>query len=96
MNVGLNDLLKVTFSVLHYHVDRIESGRVIGLQDFDKVYDKRMSKLSQQSHLPQNSFAINLIVEDVLHALDGHLLARRLLRGKHHLPVAASAEEAFA
>lgn len=55
-----------------------------------------MPELAHQGYLAQDPLAIRLVLEDVLHSLDGHFAASAFLKREGNLTIAARAQETFA
>lgn len=92
---GTDELFEVALHVLHHDVQLSE---VLGVCRFDDLYDlddTRVVHLSHESDLSENALAVNVILEDVLHALYRHLLSRAELKRAAYAAVRARAENAL-
>ena len=93
VDVRLDDLLEVAFSMLHDDIERVKVVGVGRVQDFDKFDDEGMSNFVHKRNLSQNALAISFILEDVFHTLDGDFSTSRLLRSESYLAIATRTEK---
>ena len=95
VNVRFDDLFQITFRMFHDHIERVKSGWILWVEQLDQLDDERMLEFAHEGHLSQDSLAVRLILEDVLHALNRDLLSRALSRRQRHFAVAACAEQSL-
>jgi hypothetical protein len=68
---ALKDFLQIAFCELHDHINRGKILWVDWLANFNQLNDTRMSQFSEKSDLSKNSFAVDIVLENVVHLFDG-------------------------
>lgn len=92
VDTAFNYFLEIALGELHDHVEGFETVGFFWGQQLDEFDDHGVAQLAEEGDLTENALAVDLVLEDVLHALDGDLFARRLLSSLADLAVAASAQ----
>ena len=74
VNVRLDYLLEVRFSVLHNDVQRVKLSWIFGVEELYEFDYEGMFEFSHEGDFTQNAFAVSFIFKDILHAFDCDLL----------------------
>lgn len=81
--------------VFHHNVEGLEIIHVLWLENFDDFYDRRMIKFPQESHFAKDTLAINLVVKDILHTLDGNFFPSGHLDSATDASIGSSSENSL-
>ena len=93
VNVALDDLFEVTFSVLHHHVECVKGLRILRIEQLDQLNYEWVLQFAHQGDLSKDALAVCFVLEDVLHSLDCDFLASALLECECHFTIAARPQQ---
>lgn len=75
MNGTFDDFFEVTLCQLQNEVEGIEMLWVLRFNNIDDLNDIGMLEFSQKVNLSKDPLAVDFVLENAIHLLDGHLLA---------------------
>ena len=96
IDVALENLFEVRLCKFHHHVNCREACGILRLTNLNEVHNTWVPQLAKESYLSENSLAVGLIIENVVHFLDGHAFARRQLCRLRNLAIASLSKNLFA